>query len=205
MAQPAMLSRRALLAAGTGLVAAPALLTPALAQGRWPDRPVRFLQGFAAGGTTDIVARLTAPSMAAAFGQPVVVENRSGAGGTLAAEALARSNDGHTLMLLNNGFAVSAALYRRLPYDPRADIEPIAMVASIGLVLLAGTGPDAPADMADLVRRAKARAGADQCRHRRRRQHAAFRGGSHPGGRRLPADAHPLSRHARRHRRAAQQ
>ncbi|MBX9594563.1 MAG: tripartite tricarboxylate transporter substrate binding protein, partial [Roseomonas sp.] len=66
MAQPAMLSRRALLAAGTGLVAAPALLTPALAQGRWPDRPVRFLQGFAAGGTTDIVARLIAPSMAAA-------------------------------------------------------------------------------------------------------------------------------------------
>ncbi len=157
MAQPAMLSRRALLAGGTGLVAAPALITPALAQPRWPDRPVRFLQGFAAGGTTDIVARLIAPSMAAAFGQPVVVENRPGAGGTLAAEALARSNDGHTLMLLNNGFAVSAALYRRLPYDPRADIEPIAMVASIGLVLLAGTGPDAPADMADLVRRAKAR------------------------------------------------
>jgi tripartite-type tricarboxylate transporter receptor subunit TctC len=140
---------------------AAALLAPAAlrAQPRaaWPDRPLRFLQGFAAGGTTDIVARLLAPSMAAAFGQPVIVENRPGAGGTLAAEALARATDGHTLMLLNNGFAVSAALYRRLPYDPRADIEPIAMVASIGLVLLAGTGPDAPTDLADLVRRARAR------------------------------------------------
>lgn len=148
------LPRRTLMGLGATL-ALPGL---ASAQGRaWPDRPVRFIQGFAAGGTTDIVARLLAPSMAAAFGQPVVVENRPGAGGTPAAEALARATDGHTLMLLNNGFAVSAALYRRLPYDPRADIEPIAMVASIGLVLLAGTGPDAPRDLPDLVRRAKAR------------------------------------------------
>jgi tripartite-type tricarboxylate transporter receptor subunit TctC len=83
------------------------------------------------------------------------VENRPGAGGTLAAEALARAGDGHTLMLLNNGFAVSAALYRRLPYDPRTEIEPVAMVASIGLVLLAG--PDGPRDLPELVRQARAR------------------------------------------------
>ncbi len=149
------ISRRVALALG------PALLAPAAlrAQPRpaWPDRPVRFIQGFAAGGTTDIVARLLAPHMAAALGQPVIVENRPGAGGTLAAEALARASDGHTLMLINNGFAVSAALYRRLPYDPRADIEPLAMVASIGLVVLAGTGPDAPRDLPDLVARARAR------------------------------------------------
>jgi tripartite-type tricarboxylate transporter receptor subunit TctC len=147
------LPRRRLIALG-GAALAP---FPALAQTRpaWPDRPVRFLQGFAAGGTTDILARLVAPQMAAAFGQPVIVENRPGAGGTLAAEALARATDGHTLMMLNNGFAVSAALYRRLPYDPRVDIEPIAMLASIGLVLLAG--PDGPRDLADLVRQAQAR------------------------------------------------
>jgi tripartite-type tricarboxylate transporter receptor subunit TctC len=147
------ISRRHALVLG----ATTALPGAAIAQPRpaWPDRPVRFLQGFAAGGTTDILARLLAPHMAAAFGQPVIVENRPGAGGTLAAEALARAGDGHTLMLLNNGFAVSAALYRRLPYDPRAEIEPVAMVASIGLVLLAGS--DGPRDLPELVRQARAR------------------------------------------------
>jgi tripartite-type tricarboxylate transporter receptor subunit TctC len=96
--------------------------------------------------------------MAAEFGQPVVVENRPGAGGTLAAEALARApKDGQTLMLINNGFAVAAAMYRRLPYDPIADVEPVSMVCSVGLVLLAGpAGADAIADFADLRRRALA-------------------------------------------------
>jgi tripartite-type tricarboxylate transporter receptor subunit TctC len=150
----APLPRRALLGA--------AALAPLAARAqprRWPDRPIRFLQGFGAGGTTDLVARLIAPAMAAEFGQPVVVENRPGAGGTLAAEALARApKDGHTLMLINNGFAVAAALYRRLPYDPVADVEPVSMVASVGLALLAGPAgaPDAVADFADLLRRAKA-------------------------------------------------
>jgi len=144
-----------------GLLALPTLLPALLPAGTaraaaWPDRPVRFLQGFAAGGTTDIVARIIAPPMSALLGQPVTVENRPGAGGTLAAESLARARDGHTIMLINNGYAVSAALYRRLPYDPLADVEPVANVASVGLVLLAGTGPDAPRDMADLVRRARA-------------------------------------------------
>lgn len=126
---------------------------------RWPDRPIRFLQGFAAGGATDIIARLIAPAMAAELGQPVVVENRPGAGGTLAAETLARApKDGHTLMLINNGFAVAAALYRRLPYDPIADVAPVSMVCSVGLVLLAGpAGADAIADFAALRRRAQAR------------------------------------------------
>ena len=153
------LARRAAL----GLLALPALHRAAAAQPAWPDRPIRFIQGFGAGGTTDIVARLIAPSLAAALGQPgetarfpVVVENRPGAGGTMAAETLARARDGHTIMLINNGYAVSAALYRRLPYDPLADVEPVAMVASVGLVLLAGTGEGAPRDMAELSRRAKA-------------------------------------------------
>jgi tripartite-type tricarboxylate transporter receptor subunit TctC len=150
-AMPIALPRRALLAAPLLPVAAQAQT----ARRAWPDRPVRFLQGFAAGGATDIVARLIAPPMAAEFGQPVIVENRPGAGGTLAAEALARApKDGHTLMLINNGFAVSAALYRRLPYDPVADIEPVSMVCSVGLVWLAA--PDAITDFNDLVRRARA-------------------------------------------------
>jgi tripartite-type tricarboxylate transporter receptor subunit TctC len=150
--------RRALIGGAAFLpLAAPA--TAQTARRAWPDRPIRLLQGFAAGGATDIVARLVSPPMAAEFGQPIVVESRPGAGGTLAAEALARApKDGHTLMMINNGFAVSAALYRRLPYDPIAEIEPVAMVASVGLVLLAGPAgaPDAIADFAELVRRAQA-------------------------------------------------
>jgi len=147
------LPRRALL--GASLLPFAAAAQPAR---RWPDRPIRFLQGFGAGGATDIIARLIAPAMAAEFGQPVVVENRPGAGGTLAAETLARApKDGHTLMLINNGFAVAAALYRRLPYDPVADIAPVSLVCSVGLVLLAGpTGGDAIADFVDLRRRAQA-------------------------------------------------
>jgi tripartite-type tricarboxylate transporter receptor subunit TctC len=144
------------------LLAAP-LLLPAMAGAQtarraWPDRPIRFIQGFGAGGATDIIARLIAPPMAAEFGQPMVVENRPGAGGTLAAELLARApKDGHTLMLINNGFAVGAAMYRRLPYDPIADIAPISLVCAVGLVLIAGpAGPGAIADFADLRRRAQA-------------------------------------------------
>ncbi|MGG5818038.1 Bug family tripartite tricarboxylate transporter substrate binding protein [Falsiroseomonas sp. HW251] len=150
------LPRRALLGAAALMPLGAAAQT---ARRAWPDRPIRFLQGFAAGGATDIIARLLAPAMAAELGQPVVVENRPGAGGTLAAEALARaSKDGTTLMLINNGFAVSAALYRRLPYDPVTDVDPVSLVCSVGLVLLAGpaSAPDAVADFTDLVRRAKA-------------------------------------------------
>ena len=158
MRQHLRLGRRRLLG-GAALLATPGLASAQTARRGFPDRPVRLLQGFAAGGATDIVARLVSPPMAAEFGQPIVVEARPGAGGTLAAEALARApRDGHTLMMINNGFAVSAALYRRLPYDPVADVEPVAMVASVGLVLLAGPAgaPDAIADFADLRRRAQA-------------------------------------------------
>ncbi len=110
------------------------------AQG-WPDRPVRFIQGFAPGGTTDILARLLAPELAAALGQPVVVENKPGAGGTIAAEALAHARpDGSVMMLLNNGFAASAAIFKRLPYDPLADVLPATVVASMALVLLVAPG-----------------------------------------------------------------
>ncbi|WP_137177214.1 tripartite tricarboxylate transporter substrate binding protein [Roseomonas sp. AR75] len=152
-----VLARRHLLGATLATAALPAAAQSV--RRSWPDRPIRFLQGFGAGGATDIIARLIAPPMAAEFGQPMVVENRPGAGGTLAAEALARApKDGSLLMLINNGFAVSAALYRRLPYDPLTDVDPISLVCSVGLVWLAGPagGADAVADFRDLVRRAQA-------------------------------------------------
>ncbi len=105
----------------------------------WPQRPVRMLVGFGAGGGTDILARILAPAMGAALGQPVVIDNRPGAGGSIAANAVAKSApDGYTAFMLNNGHAVSATMIRALPYDPVADFEPVSMVATMPLVILAG-------------------------------------------------------------------
>ncbi|MCS6932331.1 MAG: tripartite tricarboxylate transporter substrate binding protein [Acetobacteraceae bacterium] len=139
-------------------LALPFLPALAAAQPSWaPDGPVRFIQGFAPGGTTDIVARLLAPHLAEALGQPVVVENRPGAGGTIASHTLARSApDGRTMMLLNNAHAVTAATFRRLPYDPVADVAPVTQVATMGLVFL--TQAEGPLrSVADLIAAARAR------------------------------------------------
>jgi tripartite-type tricarboxylate transporter receptor subunit TctC len=119
-----------------GLLAALAL--PVAAQD-WPQRPVRMLVGFGAGGGTDILARIAAPAMGAALGQPVVVENRPGAGGTIAANQVAKAEpDGYTSFMLNNGHAVSAVMISPLPYDPVADFQAVSMVATMPLVILAG-------------------------------------------------------------------
>ena len=127
------------------LVAALALACAAVAAQaqEWPTRPVRLITGFGAGGGTDILARMIAPALGEVLGQPFVVENRPGAGGTLAAHEVARAApDGHTAFLLNNGHAVSAAVYKSLPYDAVGDFQPVSMVAKMPLVLL--VGPNAP-------------------------------------------------------------
>jgi tripartite-type tricarboxylate transporter receptor subunit TctC len=97
----------------------------------FPDKPVRFVVGFTPGGPSDILARALGDKLAAQLGQPVVVENRPGAGGNIAAEAVARSApDGHTWLLGNNSIlATNQALYRRLSYDPAKDFAPVALVA----------------------------------------------------------------------------
>jgi tripartite-type tricarboxylate transporter receptor subunit TctC len=105
----------------------------------WPQRPMRMLVGFGAGGGTDILARIVAPAMGAALGQPVVVENRPGAGGSIAANQVAKAApDGYTSFMLNNGHAVSAVMISPLPYDPVADFEPVSMVATMPLFIVAG-------------------------------------------------------------------
>jgi len=112
-----MLQRRALLAA-------PAVLArPAFAQGTWPERPVRTLVGFPPGGSLDVMTRLMAEQMSQRLGQQFVVENRTGAAGHLAAEALARAQpDGYTLGTVGMPTAlISPMLYRKLPYDPSKD------------------------------------------------------------------------------------
>ena len=105
----------------------------------WPQRPLRMLVGFGAGGGTDILARIVAPAMGAALGQPVVIENRPGAGGSIAANVVAKSApDGYTAFLLNNGHAVSAVMIRPLPFHPVDDFQAVSMVATMPLFILAG-------------------------------------------------------------------
>ena len=92
----------------------------------YPAKPIRILVGFAAGGSTDLVARIVAAKLHAAFGQPTVVENRSGAGGNIAAEQVAKSPpDGHTLLVTPSSFAVNPSLFKRTPYDAIKDFAPV--------------------------------------------------------------------------------
>jgi len=102
----------------------------AFAQG-YPARPIRMLVPFSAGGTVDIVARLLGAKLSADLGQPFVVENKGGAGGTIAAAMLAKSpGDGYTLMMMHQGLAFNASLYADLPYDTLRDLGPIAYVGA---------------------------------------------------------------------------
>jgi tripartite-type tricarboxylate transporter receptor subunit TctC len=113
------------------LLAAALACTTALAQ--WePLRPLRIVVPFAPGGQPDIVARALAEPLSRALDQPVIVENRPGAGGNIAAEAVAKSPpDGHTLLMGTNGpLAVSPALYRNLPYQPLRDLAPVTLVGT---------------------------------------------------------------------------
>jgi len=102
----------------------------AFAQG-YPARPVRVLVPFSAGGTVDIVARIVGAKLASDLGQPFLVENKPGAGGTIAAAQLAKSpGDGYTLMMMSQALAYSASLYPELPYDTLRDLAPIAFVGA---------------------------------------------------------------------------
>jgi tripartite-type tricarboxylate transporter receptor subunit TctC len=126
------MNRRTLLGAALAL---PAL--PAAAQSAWPDRPVRLVVPFAGGTTTDILGRLAAAFIARGIGQPVVVDNRSGAGGTVGALAVAQAApDGHTLLFGTSGaMATNPILMPGLAYDPLRDFAPIASFARTSVVL----------------------------------------------------------------------
>jgi tripartite-type tricarboxylate transporter receptor subunit TctC len=129
-------NRRAALAASAATVAA--LMAPtAWAQGTWPTKPVRIVVPFAAGGTTDILARAVAPELSKAFGQQFIVDNRAGAGGNVGAEIVARApNDGYTLLMGTVGtHGINRALYPKLPFDPIKDFVPITLVAAVPNVM----------------------------------------------------------------------
>ena len=110
---------------------------PAAAQA-WPERPVTLVVPFAAGGPTDVVARMMAVPMAKALGQQVVVENTVGAGGTIGATRVARAKpDGYTLFIHHMGMATAPALYRKLSFDPLKDFEYVGQVVDVPMTLLA--------------------------------------------------------------------
>ena len=107
----------------------------------YPARPIKLIVGFAPGGVADVTARVVAQKLADDLGQPVVVDNRPSAGGIVAADAVAKAEpDGYTLLLMSNGNAVSASLFRTLPYDTRRDFAPVSTLGFFDVAIVASEG-----------------------------------------------------------------
>ena len=136
------------------LASAPAL---GLASSDWPSKPLRLIVGFPAGSSPDLTARALAEPLSRALGQPVVVENKVGAGGNIAADAVAKANDGHTLGLMINGnMTVARILNPKLGYDPLKDLAPVSLIGTAPLLLTtpAGSPGDTPAQWLAEARKA---------------------------------------------------
>ena len=149
------------------VAAAPFLWRPGTAQQRspapdgWPSRAVRLVVPFAAGGSTDVAARILAERMGQTLGQPVVVENRAGSGGLIGADAVAKAEpDGHTLLMATTGLlSIAPHLYPQMPFDPARDFAPVSLAFSTDLVItVAGTVP--ARTLGEFVRYAKEKPGA---------------------------------------------
>jgi tripartite-type tricarboxylate transporter receptor subunit TctC len=135
------------------------LASTAWAQPAYPNRAVRIVVAFSPGGVTDIIARTLAPKLSELWGQPVVVENRTGAGGSIGAVAVARSPaDGYTLLVHSSGYALNTAINPSLPYHPANDFIDVAPLASQPMVLVVGPSAGV-ASVAELIAAAKARPG----------------------------------------------
>jgi tripartite-type tricarboxylate transporter receptor subunit TctC len=132
---------------------------PARAQAKYPDRSVRIVLPFAAGGVADITARVVAEKLSEKLGQRFYVENQAGAGGIVAARTVTSSPpDGYTLALLSNGTAVSVSLFRKLPFDPLKDFAPISSLGFFDFIF--ATGANSPfKSLADVIAAAKAKPG----------------------------------------------
>lgn len=148
------MNRRHLIALAGGTLAGGALARGALAQAApaWPTQPVRLIVPFAAGGPTDIPARLFAEHLSSALPQRVVVENRTGAGVIVGTEVVAKAPaDGHALLYTTIAHSVLRALFQRLPFDPVGDFEPVALMGVIPMLLM--VTKDLPAqNMQELVK-----------------------------------------------------
>jgi tripartite-type tricarboxylate transporter receptor subunit TctC len=135
------LTRRSVMAAAAAL----ALAAPAWAQQPYPSKPIRIIVPYAAGGSTDQLARAIQQPMSEALGQPVIVENKAGAGGTIGTDYVAKSApDGYTLVFGNTGPNAVVQLMRKVPYDGLKDLRPISTVAFTPMILAVPT--DSPAN-----------------------------------------------------------
>jgi tripartite-type tricarboxylate transporter receptor subunit TctC len=124
----------------------------------WPTRPVRILVGFPGGSTPDMAARTLAEPLSRALGQPVIIDNKPGASGNIAADQVAKATDDHTLGVVINGNLTSAKLlYPKLPYDPAKDFTPISLLATAPLLLVAPAGEPGGADFFTAARQGGSR------------------------------------------------
>ena len=158
MARPSLFTRRGMLTAGAALFAAPpgrVFAAGEIAGGK----PITLLVSYPAGGGADVMARLTAPRLSDALGQPVVVENKPGASGTIAAAQVARAAPDGTMLLLDaSSFAVNPSLFDKLPYDTATAFAPLAVLALYPNVLVCTPSFEAKT-LADVLRMARAQPG----------------------------------------------
>ena len=125
----------------------------------YPDKPLRVIHGFAPGGGADIFLRAVTPRLSDLLGQPVVIEYRTGAGGNLAMEAVAKAApDGYTLLMGTPGLAINPALYQNLSFDPLKDLAPVSLIGSVPNVLIV-TPSLAAANLRELMAMARAQPG----------------------------------------------
>jgi tripartite-type tricarboxylate transporter receptor subunit TctC len=156
MAQQTRPTRRAVLHGAGALAIGTAAFGRTAAAAGYPDRPVRIIVPFAAGGPSDLTARLMSVKLAEALGQTFFVENRAGAGSNLGTAAVARSApDGYTLLVTSSAFVVNPGLYKEVPYDPVKDFAPVAELDTSPNVFIA-TPASEITSIAQLVSRAKA-------------------------------------------------
>ena len=129
--------RRWVVALGASALTSGAWSQSAQVANPFPTKALRIVVPFGAGGVADLTVRTVSKRMAETLGQPVVVDNRPGAGGVVAAELVAKAEpDGHTLLLMSNGTAVSAGLMKQLPYDPVRDFKSVGLLATFDIVLI---------------------------------------------------------------------
>lgn len=131
------LRRRAVLGATLATAALGLTALPAVAQPAFPSKGLRIVVPFGPGGVGDLTARIVAEKLASQLGQPVVIDNRPGAGGVVAAESVARSEpDGHTMFLMSNGTAVTASLFQKLPFDTVKDFTPVSTLGYFDIAVV---------------------------------------------------------------------
>ncbi len=139
----------------TLMLCALALLASAVQAQTYPTKPIRLVLGYAPGGVADITARLVAQKLSLSLGQQVIVDNKPSAGGIVAAETVAKADpDGYTLLHMNYGNAVSAALFRKLPFDIKTDFQPISAMGFFDVVMLVDKNSDIKS-VQDFITKAK--------------------------------------------------